>query len=91
MPKEDNMKNKQIVWVKKAFDKKEWNNFYHFLPAYCYFREESDGVVAGFCAVRSEEGQIPYGCSLLSDDELKWIDDYRKMANIDPRPFEDVL
>lgn len=78
---------RNLFWVKRFIQVKQWNEYYKYNSVYCFLsKEERKGVWIGF-AVTNE---IPLGCKLCTDEELVLIDDYRKNHNIYPRPLKVV-
>jgi len=85
----DSNKKKQL-WVKKLVRVNEWNNYYKHLTSYCFLEKEVKGIWVGFCCADIGKGRIPRDCELLTNEELRQVDNYRKQYHIEPRPFTDV-
>jgi len=85
------------LWVKKLASKKDWAMFYSKNTAYCNLNlGGADGVWMGLCTANLVYDGVPKhspcqsDCYLLSDDELKIMDNYCKANNIHPQPFSEL-
>lgn len=93
VPKDPSVKP---IWVKKLITQREWDNWYKYNNVYCNL-----GKVGG---IQDEEGNIKGGktkigflvahfptsdCELLTDEEMRIVDLYRKSVNVGPTPFEE--
>ncbi|MHA1329582.1 MAG: hypothetical protein ACTSR2_00760 [Candidatus Hodarchaeales archaeon] len=78
-----------FLWVKKLVTPKDWNKYYSLDSSYCYLglenREGKKFVKIGF--VVAERFGIPKGCELLTDEECREVDLYRRNKNIFPTPL----
>lgn len=79
----------KMIWVKKLFGAKEWENFYSHNTAYTFIEKGGDrtnqGIVVGFMVAN----EIPINCMPCSDEELVIIDKNRRATNTRPFPLED--
>ena len=93
------MENTKIIWVKKEFDKTDWEDFYKHNPSYCKLGEIKMGsvvkkIAAGFCMAFPEfeyeqrffQSNAPFEIGL---EEQRIVDNYRKGNHIFPTPFQE--
>jgi len=77
----------KIFWVKKFVSVKDFNQYYKYDSAYCFLKKVPlKGVWLGF----SVANYVPKDCSLMNDEEIRQVDDYRISYHIAPTPFEKV-
>ena len=72
------------VWVSQVVKVKEWNNYFKYNKAYFYLEKVSDGVKIAFLVA----GLVPMNCELLTDEELRILDVYRRSNHIYPTPLK---
>lgn len=72
-------------WVKKTITQKEWYNNYSNRLGYGFLEKRGSDVDIGFLTV----GNIPSGCELLSDEEMRVLHLQRKAKNELPLPLKE--
>jgi len=85
----------RALFVRKNFSQKEWG-FYAKNPIYCSLGFEGYGMnrlVRGAFLTAAQDNQsdldaCPKDCYLLSDEELRQLDNYYRANNIFPRPLD---
>ena len=74
-------------WVKQFFSVKEYNDYYQFVPAYCFLEKVAGrGVWLGVMVADT----VPADCQLMTDEECYKVDEYRKANKVYPTPLEVV-
>lgn len=78
-----------IRWVKKIFNQQEYNKFYKDIDIYCFLKQTPNGPLLGFNVPVPFGNKLPDGCSELTLQEMRDVDNYRRAHNISPTPFEE--
>jgi len=101
--KEGNIKNpsKKYRWYKGLVSSRDWENYFSKISDYCLIGEvggtkDSKGKTRGgkriiaFIAVKNEYDSKIFDIRPLTDEEARMVDEYRRGANIYPRPLTEI-